>query len=156
MRTTILPLAFLGALIVLIGCAKNPGAPARVSGTISYKGTPIKGGTMKFYTQEGVGYDAQITNDGTYTATDLPEGEMIVTVETESINPAAKGSTDKNAEKRMAAMTGGREPPAGMGGSPKAMNVYIKVPEKFGNPKTSPVTVTLSAGRQVKNIDLTD
>ena len=33
---------------------------------------------------------------------------------------------------------------------------YVKIPEKYNNHKTSPLTVTLSAGRQVHNIDLTD
>ena len=31
---------------------------------------------------------------------------------------------------------------------------YLKIPEKYSNPKTSPLTVTLKSGRQVHNIDL--
>jgi len=155
MRIPSLPLLLLGAVVLIVGCSKGGGVPARVSGKISYKGQPIKAGTMHFVTREGTSYTAQITNDGTYTATDLPEGEMIVTVETESVNPHAKGSTSKDADRRMKSMDA-REPPAGAGGSPKSENAYIKIPDKFSKANTSPKSVTLTAGRQVVDIDLTD
>ena len=140
-------------IVALVGCSTNKSAPAKVSGSIAYKGQPIKAGTMQFHTPDGTAYDAQISPDGTYAATDIPEGEMVVTVETESINPDKKAATGKDAEKRGKMM---QSPPGGVGGAPTPTQHYIKIPSKYANSKTSPLTVTLTAGRQVQNFDLTD
>jgi len=148
----------VGVLLIVcaaLGCSQNKLAPARVSGSISYKGTPIKAGTMQFCTSEGAAYNAQISSDGTYTATDLPEGEMVVTVDLEGINPEKKAHTGKDAEKRMKMVS--QQPPPGVATSaPMPTQFYMKLPAKYANPKTSPLTVTLTKGRQVHNFDLTD
>ncbi len=137
-----------------LGCSKaNPNAPAKVSGTLTYKGQPIKAGTLAFHTPEGVSYSGQISPDGTYSGTDLPTGELIVTVETEHLNPSKKAG-GAEMERRMK-MMGQQKPPAGMPTSTPE-EYYIKIPSKYANPKTSPLTVTLSPGRQVKNLELTD
>jgi hypothetical protein len=150
----LLSVGFLLLTCAALGCSTNKLAPARVSGSISYKGAPIKAGTMQFHTSEGAAYNAQITSDGTYTATDLPEGEMVVTVDLEGINPEKKGSTGKDAEKRMKMMT--QPPPPGVAAAPMPTQFYMKLPAKYANPKTSPLSVTLTKGRQVHNFDLTD
>ena len=142
------------ALFFLVGCAgSNASTPAKVSGKISYKGKPIKGGTMQFVTPDGTGYSGIITPDGTYSCNDLPAGEMVVTVETESLKPANMPNT-KEAKMRMGMA---QKPPPGMGGAPQNIDeVYVKIPEKYKNAKTSTAQVTLSKGRNVKDIDLTD
>jgi hypothetical protein len=147
-----------GALVILavavLGCSKNSIAPAKVSGSVSYKGQPIKGGTMQFHGPDGVAYNALLSSDGTYTATDIPEGELVVTIETESANPAKKTAAQgPDAAKRM---SGGQKAPEGRGSGPDPVQFYTKIPAKFANAKTSPITVTVKSGRQVKDIELTD
>jgi len=147
----------VGVLLIAcasLGCSTNKLAPARVSGSISYKGMPIKAGTMQFCTSDGAAYNAQITSDGTYTATDLPEGELVVTVDLEGLNPDKKAHTGKDAEKRMKMKT--QPPPPGVTSAPTPTQFYMKLPAKYANPKTSPLSVTLTKGRQVHNFDLTD
>jgi hypothetical protein len=139
-------------LPVLAGCSANKAAPARISGSISYKGQPIKAGAMAFHTSGGTAYPAQISPDGTYTATDIPEGELIVTIETESINPDKKKAAGKDAEKRSKMM----QSAPGSADAPTPMENYLKIPVKYANAKTSPLAVTLTKGRQVHNFDLTD
>ena len=152
---------------VASGCSSgNPMAPAKISGKISYAGKPIKAGTMKFHTTTGTPYDAQISTDGTYSAVDLPVGEMIVTVETESINPnrdlTAGARKNADTEKRMKNMNSsmqrgpGSNDAGGAATQSTASANYIKIPDKYSNPKTSPITITLEKGRQVHNFDLTD
>lgn len=152
-----------GTLLVLslglLGCSAggNPNANARVSGGLSYKGQPIKGGAIRFHTPEGVAYDGLISSDGTYSATDVPAGELVVTVETESISPERKAPKGAEAERRMRMMKSSMQPPPGRGGPVADPSVnYIKIPKKYSNPKTSPLTVTLTPGRQVHNFDLSD
>lgn len=151
-RRLSLALLLIGAGV--LGCSKsNPHAPARVSGSLTYKGTKITAGSMAFVTPDGVSYAAQIAPDGTYSATDVPTGELIVVVETESVRTSLQHK-GKDAERRMNAQ---QPPPAGKGsGGAELKGEYVKIPAKYNNPKTSPLTVTLTSGRQVKNLDLED
>jgi len=135
---------------------KNPLAPASISGAVSFQGQPIKGGTVQFFTPEGTAYSAQIGPDGTYSVSDVPEGELIITVETESVNPARKAAAaGKDMERREKIAQ--QPPPDGRGSGPAAAEKaasYLKIPEKYGNPKTSPLTVTVKSGRLVHPIEL--
>src|SRR5438105_665858 len=83
---------FLG---LVAGCSsgKNPEAPARVSGVVTYQGKPVPGGVIGFHPAGKAAYSSAIGADGTYEVVDLPIGEMAVTVETESVNPARKSQT---------------------------------------------------------------
>ncbi len=154
-------------VLVAGGCSSgNPMAPAKVSGRISYAGTPIKAGSLRFHMTGGSPYDAQISPDGTYSAVDLPIGEAVITVETESVNPnrdrMAGVRKTADVDRRMKSMTTNQQRAPGgdtAGGAPAASDAtanYLKIPSKYNNPKTSPLTITLEKGRQVHNIDLTD
>lgn len=159
---------FLSVLSISVyGCSSsNPAAPARISGKLSYKGAPIKAGTMKFHTLEGTAFDAQISADGTFSAVDLPIGEMVVTVETESVNPAndpSKGANSGEYQRYMKMMSSRRPGESSNPGAsstpsatPKPSDNYVKIPDKYGKANTSPLTVTLKKGRQVQDFDLTD
>ena len=149
--TQILRLALLVPTVALLGCSSNKLVPAKISGKLSYQGQPIKAGTLAFYTPDGVSYAGQISLDGTYSASDLPEGELVVTVDTEHLSPAHKAPTGKDVERRMKMMQQQQQPPPG---STPPEQPYIKLPEKYKSPKTSPLTVTLTRGRQVKDLDL--
>lgn len=148
----VLPALALAA--TLTGCSnKSSVAPCKVEGIVTYKGKPLPAGTIAFYTEDGTAYGGLLSSDGTYTATDLPEGEYVITVETESVNPGAEEPTGKNAARYMKAQSG-REPPSDMGAAPVKKEVYVKIPAKYANAKTSPLTVKLKGGRQVHQIEL--
>jgi hypothetical protein len=155
--TFVLATVGLVAGIGLVGCAKNPHAPASISGKISINGQPIRAGTMRFHTKAGnaygAAYDASINNDGTYSATDIPEGELVITVETESISPQKKAPKGGEATKRAKAGIV-QPPPPGMAAPPDLSTLYVKVPDTYANPNTSPLTVTVKSGRQVHNVEL--
>jgi hypothetical protein len=151
---------FAPALLALVapGCGTtNPVAPASISGSVTLKGKPVTGGSVQFYTQSGTPYSASIAADGTYSVADIPLGETIVCVETESINPVHKASKGKEAAGREA-MMGGRQAPSGQGGggggSKSEEGKYVEIPKKYSNPKTSPLTLNVKNGRQVHNIEL--
>src|SRR5262249_49163181 len=82
-------LALLAALMttLMTGCAKKAPAPARISGLVTYNNRPIPGGTIIFHSTDLGSYPSTLGTDGTYQVTDLPAGELVVTVETESVNP---------------------------------------------------------------------
>jgi hypothetical protein len=146
--------ALLLACCLSFGCgAKNPLAPGSISGSVSYKGKPLPGGTVQYVTSEGVPYSSPIAQDGTYAIADLPAGELVVVVETASAKERAAAKS-KEADRRMSA----QQPRPG--GAPAAAEqeapVYVPIPEKYGKPKSSPLTFTVKAGRNVNNIELTD
>jgi hypothetical protein len=146
-------------IAALTGCGGGNPSPCRVSGSLTYKGQPIKTANMAFHTADGgVRIPAAVDADG-YVATDLPPGEFIITVETESFKAAAAAgkSTEKYASKYIQNQQQ-RPPPEGHTVAPAASpkETYVKIPEKYSNTKNSPLTATLKPGRQVVNFELAD
>ncbi len=161
----LLSAAALVGFLSLAGCGggQTAGNSARVSGSLTYKGQPITGANMQFHDTQGVAHPAQVSPDGTYSANDISVGELIVTVDTSSLNPAKTGApTGAQAEARLKMDKASSNRPDGPGGSGGGNTstaptiVYIKLPAKYTSPKTSTLTITVKAGRQVQNIDLTD
>jgi hypothetical protein len=159
---TVFRYAVLAALCLglALGCTKKTNAPAKVSGKVTYKGQALPAGSISFNLSEAgtAAYGSPIAQDGTYQVTDLPTGEMVVTVETESANPKAAdtpayggGKGDKMYAERLAA-----EKATSMAAKKGARREYLKIPDKYNSAKTSPLKVTLKAGRQVENFDLQD
>jgi hypothetical protein len=149
-------LCFILLLGLTAGCfQKNPNAPGRVSGKVKYGGKAVPAGNIAFHHPDKGTYRSTLDSDGTYAITDVPTGEMVVTVETESVNPSKKKPTyggDKGSkmyQERMAAEKG-------TAAARVAPQTYLKIPAKYANTKTSPLTMTIVAGRQVKEFDLTD
>jgi hypothetical protein len=151
-RTRLLPVAFLVPAVALLGCSRSDKlVPAKVSGNITYNGQPIKAGNINFFTTDGVAYPGVISSDGTYSASDLPEGDFVVTVETEHLNPARKVvATGKDYDRRMKTQQQQRQDSA-----PPPAEPYIKIPEKYAKSNTSTLSVSLTRGRQVKDLELT-
>ncbi|MCI0641665.1 MAG: carboxypeptidase-like regulatory domain-containing protein [Gemmataceae bacterium] len=154
-RTNLVSIVFFVALfLVITGCSsdRNPNAPSSVSGRITYKGNPVPAGSVTFHSKEKGNYNAELGSDGTYQIIDLPADTMIVTVETESANPKKKapeyggGKGADDYKKRLAI-----EKPM-----KQTVQEYVKIPTKYSSPKTSPITITLDRGRQLKDFELTD
>jgi hypothetical protein len=146
---SVIPLAF-GLVCLAAGCEKNPNAPAKVSGTVKYKDQPLKGGTVQFQTADGSKISGMISPQGTYAITDAPAGEMVVTVETESVKPPAKPVAYGGGGRR----EGGQQPPPGRDSGPTMS--YVEIPKKYADPKQSPLKTTINRGNNKYDIDLTD
>ena len=148
-------------LVLLVGCM-NSATPARVSGTVKYKGTPLTAGTVTFHPEQGGVYGAAIKPDGTYSISDLPTGPVEVAIETESANPqhVAKSAEDYAKQrggrgKAGESMTSPR--PEGVpAAAPAEKGAYVKIPAKYADRKKSQLTMAVVAGKQTKDFDLTD
>jgi len=137
----------LPLLLALVGgCGTKKATPAKVSGKVTYKGGPVKGGTVSFHPPEGPPYSTTIAPDGTYRISQIPAGDMKVTVETESLKPAKQQS--------YGGKTQGSSP------TPQGFTVvkgeYTKIPEKYAKKEKTPLTKALSAGSVTYDIELTD
>lgn len=144
----------VGLLVLVAGCnSKNPNASANVSGNVTYKGQPVKGGTIVFVSKAELGtVTVHIGADGKFSAVDLPTGDFTVTVETESVNTAKKAPEYTKGKNKMPEY---KPPGAPSTSGPDPAN-YVKIPSKYNSAKTSPLTATLSTGKNTVNFDLTD
>jgi hypothetical protein len=161
--------------IVLCSCSKS-GPTNSVTGTLTYKGEAIKGGTVYFLFERGGTYQCDLKPNGYYQFMDVPTGSAKVIVKTESLNPEQKVlSYDKQAKKTAqgynkslaeydAMMGKGREQgnaskdAQGLSAAQKEAlaKVYVKLPAKYASEKTTPLSYTVGAGSQVKDFDLSD
>jgi hypothetical protein len=138
-------LLVLAALIGMCGCGPATGT---VSGTVTYKGTKLKGGNVTFVSTEGKPSKvASIQPDGTYVI-GVPAGAVKICIETESLNPGGvRSKFPKN------------EPPPGQKspyGKRKEDNadLYVEIPDTYAQPETTKLTYTVTSGKQEHNITL--
>jgi hypothetical protein len=103
----LLPLILCGA-----GCSDNK--PLTVKGSVSYQGKPIPAGIVKFY-GSGNRSSMAYVRDGAFTVTDLPPGEVKVTVEPDGSSEKGKGAA-------------------------KA----VVIPKKYANPETAGLVFTIT------------
>src|SRR5262249_29010761 len=101
-----------------IGCKHNP-TPSRVSGQVIYQANPVPGGIIRFWPSKGSAeegglgaFEATIQPDGSYVVSECAEGEMIVTVENEMLNPKAVGKDE--ASRGLGGSGAGKMDPSGM------------------------------------------
>lgn len=171
-------LSLLGLLFLVPACGPRSGS---LSGKITYKGEPLKGGTITFlgpYT-----YSAEIKLDGSYEITKMYSGSYRVGVETESVKVASEGSGPYGSSAfkgppGMKLPTKGSQlpkeatsPPAeklpvdpgAFGYSQPKPNPdydpskrYVAIPKKYANPNESGLTYDFPGGVQTYNLDLKD
>lgn len=119
----------------LTGCGESVGD---VSGEVKVKDKPVPSGVITFLSQVGKKrtVDAEI-KDGKYTATGVPAGEAVVTVRGLSVVSMKLG---------------------GKGGSTTSVTSSkgVIVAGKYGDPKRSGLSYTVTAGEQTKDFTLDD
>ena len=142
------------------GCSSKK--EAKVSGKVTYNGKPVTGGKMMFHPSAAGGqtYTGEINSDGTFTFVGVPTGEMKVTIDTDSYKNTQTGYEMK--------MPGGMKPPADVMKPPPGvkmdkpdlqmdkMPVYVKIPAKYADVKTTTLTWNIEKGSQSKDLNLTD
>jgi hypothetical protein len=146
-------------LLLVAGC-NTSATPSTISGKITYKGETVPTGSLIFQNETGGIYSYGF-KDGTYSGSDLPTGDYVVTIETESANPnpnrpkmvqpGAAGKGDPNADYAKRMMERGAIPEGPANAGP-----YVKIPSKYATKKTSPLKVTLTKGSNTCNFDLVD
>jgi len=110
----------------LIGCGKGSGD---VSGTVTYKGERLKGGTVTFSSASGgPSFTSPIAEDGTYTLHSVESGDYKVCVETESLKPRTAAGPS------MGRGPGGKGSPPGGGGPPDVLKDFKSGKIKAGPP----------------------
>jgi hypothetical protein len=155
-------------VLALTGCEKDDGLNCKVRGKVTYKDSPVGGGTITFHAADGTQAISEIGSDGTYEFPKLPEGTMTVTIETESINPnketpeykggSGGGAASKYGMKspKPSVKKGASYSPAPEGAGGGQNKNYVKIPAKYADKQKSGLTITVTKGDQEKDFPLTD
>jgi hypothetical protein len=129
-------------LSLAAGCGASNG---EVTGTVSYNGSNLKGGTISFVSASGgQSITAPIQQDGTYKIEKMPTGEVKVVVETKSL------------EKRASAHE--YSPPSDAVGT-KGFHAhdgreFVAIPRKYEILESTDLTYTVVKGKQKKDFTL--
>ncbi len=145
----------LAVAIGAAGCGRSVGT---VTGKVTYKGQPLKGGVVSFTPADGKGppVPATIAEDGSYTAEKVPTGEMHVTVDNSNLKPppdVLKGGGPPKYQPPPEAPAGVDYKPPDVSGNAAR---YTPIPEKYASPDETPLKVTVKTGTQTFPIDLAD
>jgi hypothetical protein len=83
--------------LLIIGC--GPAAPKReyadVAGKVSYKGVPLKMGTVMFQPSSGPLVAGEIQSDGTYSLKGEIGENLVMITSSEAVDPAIAGDPEK-------------------------------------------------------------
>jgi hypothetical protein len=166
--------------IGVVGCGASVGD---VSGKVTYKGNPLKGGIVTLINDEAKkSFTGTINEDGTFSLTKVTTGDYKVLVDTESLKPQVGGGSGGppmgmppgapgaggdiySAAKsgKIDVKAGGSSgPPPGVGYASgfdtMAANAakYIKIPSKYSKQETTDLTIKVGRGSNTLNIDLKD
>ena len=135
-RVFLLGSLFLSAIFIS-GCGEATGPQlSLVRGTVVFKGAGLTGGTVKIFDAGNtlVG-QASINSSGEFIATDLPRGELKVTVETVGGAPAMNKMQTK--------------PPPGTPVLPSGdAGASVTIPKKYLSPETTDLRLIVTAAEQ--------
>ncbi|MFM7151072.1 MAG: carboxypeptidase-like regulatory domain-containing protein [Gemmataceae bacterium] len=145
-----LMMGFTCASILALGCGGSMGS---LSGKVSFKGTPLKGGNVTFISLDGKPtLNATISENGTYSVNKIPTGAVSICVETKSLRKATQGmNIPKYEPPKGAAVPEGGYKPTGLVDNSKN---YMEIPAKYEKPDSSGLKYTVKPGPQVHDIPL--
>lgn len=135
------------ALMAVAAAAAGCGSPAaEVTGTVTYAGKPVSGGSVVLYCADGQIVRGLIGADGRYAIPNVPRGPAQVAVQTHARVPAGLSLRQKL-------------PPAADGPVPPTLNGaaadrVVPVPPRYGVPEESGLGLTVDRPQMTFDIDL--
>jgi hypothetical protein len=152
-------LALCALLVIVVGCNKVSQPKTEIKGKVTYKGAPLPGGNMAFYsaTPGSAAVTCAINPDGTFLVNGVTVGQNKVTVETESLK---KNEVPQMNEAMMGGMSKeNRDKIKDDLAKAKANNSgpqYIAIPKKYADLNKTTLSVDVKDGKQTIDIDLPD
>jgi len=135
--------------LVLAGCGPKRTKSGTVSGKVSYKGQPVNGAALLLYPAAGgdAAINVGVNQAGEFHIVDVPAGEYKIVVRgtagAQQVDPRMLKNMppDKRAEAE-AKLKDMNTPPT------------IKFPDKYKDPKTTDLKVTITDKNETKDLDL--
>jgi hypothetical protein len=146
--------AAVAALVVpTVGCARPH---SRVHGKITYRGTPVAGGTIIFMGPDNQTYPARIGSDGSYNVASVPRGHLQISIQADQPRIASRpqpGAKDSDSFAK-GAMNLDDQSKGGPGANQPAAGAFVAVPARYADPTKSDLTVDLEQSDQEYSVDL--
>jgi hypothetical protein len=149
--------AFLALAPVLAAAGCGGMGKVTVTGKVTYRGAPLKGGNVVFNSLEGkVSPSTRIAEDGTYRMENCPTGKVKITVETESLRRGATGIGQK------AFVPPKYQPPPGQDNpsnykppdNEDTSKRYVQIPMTYSTMLESPLEYQVRSGETTHDITL--
>ncbi len=143
------PARWAGIVIlgVLSATAGFGGSKGTATGSITYQGQKLKGGTVTFVNAQKDAFPCEINENGDYSINNLAPGEYVVCVETESLKPpnpmVLRGKPPAGAEK-----------PANSPDWEDRAKRYVAIPATYSDPEQSTLRCTVKGGKQQYDVPL--
>lgn len=143
--------ALAAALLAAAGCGegKSQITGAEVSGVVRSKNRPVTGGTVRLIDPADANrsMSGQILGDGTYKVVNVPVGELVAVVETDS------AKADPRAFIALARAKGGKIDDSQVPSGPPLK--FVPIDKKYNDPATSPLRVNVPGkGSHVQDLNL--
>ena len=135
------------------GCGGGKKKSATVAGTVKFKGAPIPSGSVGFYEKDEKGQETLVAQggimNGSYTVENVPLGAATITVKTLKVRGLARNPRSWTPAKP------GDNPGKLAEGFKREEMEYVELPDKYGDPKKSGLEMTVAAGSNTKDLELT-
>ncbi len=152
--------ALVCGLAAFVGCSKEQAPPTlgTIYGKVTVAGQPLTGGNLLLRSSDGRVSSAPISANGSYEA-NIPVGEAKVGVDTETLkklleqkerNPNYPRQFTPNDIAKMK----DKKPNPTEAPDPYQGMSYVPIPEKYRDPQKSALSVTVTEGKQQKDISL--
>ena len=139
-------------LTVLCLTATGCGSYGSVSGKVSYKGEPVGGGSVLFYSEGQATVRSDIGPDGAYKVEKVPPGLVKIAVETKSAQPTARPPGMPTPPPEAMAKDASSSPLYNPKNQPKGK--YVAIPEDYSDFSKSGLSLTVTGGAQPHDIEL--
>jgi len=137
----------LAVLLGVTGCGTGP--TGSVSGKVSYLGNPVKGGNVIFSAQNGKkSVMAPIGEDGSYTVSDVPVGDVKIAVQTKALGVLAATAKISSIPANSPMRSGSKISPE------DAARRFVQIPDNYEDTESSGLTYVVQKGSQEHNITL--
>lgn len=164
----------VSAVIIVAGCGYDNGLKlSRVSGKVTYKGEPVKNGTVFFMPDEGKGTvgpsaTGSLRDDGTYIASTDYAGDGVIigthkvgltalerVADAKAASPGTeKESSELPASKKAAAVRPARKQETGLFTDSGGRKYRYLLPKKLSNPNNSGISAKVESGSSTLNFDI--
>lgn len=139
--------------LVFLSAAGCGGATAIVSGKVTYEGKPVTSGYVAFYSADGQTVTGRIDDEGQYTVSKAPVGDVKVAVFT--TDPAQKPPRQLLANgKQGGGPSKGKAPPEEETMEPVRAGKFVAIPSRYKDPEQSGLNFTVKSGPQTIDLDL--
>lgn len=116
---------------LLTGCGKGGSAQGvAVTGTVTLGDKPVEAGLVTFLTDDGKTASAELQDGGKFSLANAPVGKVYIGVNTQML----RGQSRQNLKQSKG----------------KEKGTFLEVPPRYADPKTSGLTETIEAGKELK------